>query len=415
MNGVGMMGMPQHQAFGGFSSGAPTRPAGQSLPHGQIIQTLRVPVHAAGNIIGRGGSIIKQIMEQSGAHVQMEQQSEMSPHAIDRGVTITGAPDQVAFAVSEIENIIRERSTAAGGVTAYPGVPPTAVPFPSASTGPDGSKQAIYTMQVPVLAVGRLIGTGGSVIKQLIAGSGAHIKFQQKEEMPHNAPDREVYISGSEAAITKARQMIDEIVQNENGAPPTGGLTSFIHQANTEGKRVLVVPDRKVGSLIGRSGVVIKKLMSDSGARIQIQQKADMRGDEREVTITGPGHSVEVATRLITQLLENEGGAGAYENMTFNPASFASPYAPAAVAPAAYPQYSGFGQHGSWPQQNYPPQYAGYHHQMPAYEPYSGHAQPAHGRDESAHGGGGEHAQPQQYADYYAQMQYSSQHYPSQQ
>jgi polyribonucleotide nucleotidyltransferase len=347
----------------------------QPVAPGQIRQEIKVPVHIAGNIIGRGGSIIKQIMEQSGAHIQMEQQNEMLPGALERGVVVTGTPMSVNRAMQDINAIVSERS---GGQ-------------------PQVNENGQETMSIPIDAVGRLIGTGGTVIKQLIAHSGAHIKFQQKEEIPYGSTHREVFLIGTPSTIEKAKKMITEIMATEGtptfpaSTPGTqdGGmqqsvLSGFHFQ---EGKKVIVVPDRKVGSLIGRGGCIIKKLMADSRARIQIQQKEDMRNDEREVTLTGAPEALVAAEQLITDLLEGNTAYGSAASMT----AYSTPI-PAYGAQQQYYQQAYA--------QPYQQAYGTYGTQGYTYDPYSSQGQQVVTQDASAYY---QYAQQAQYGQYYQQ------------
>merc|ERR1711907_18703 len=181
--------------------------------------------------------------------------------------------------------------------------------------------------------------------------------------------------------------MILEIVNVGDGPPPANGLTSFMHAA--EGKKTMVVPDRKVGSIIGGGGVVIKKLMADSGARIQIQQKADMVGYDREVTITGSPQACAMAEKLINDIVT---GMQPYQGSTDNNALYA------AAAQSGYQPYPGFDFSAAAQMYGAQPygQQAAYG--MPQYDPYG---QPTTGQQPSQQGYGQQaYQQPSQQSSY---------------
>merc|ERR1711907_417770 len=183
--------------------------------------------------------------------------------------------------------------------------------------------------------------------------------------------------------------MILEIVNVGDGPPPANGLTSFMHAA--EGKRTMVVPDRKVGSIIGGGGVVIKKLMADSGARIQIQQKADMVGYDREVTITGSPQACAMAEKLINDIVT---GMQPYQGSADNNALYA------AAAQSGYQPYPGFNFNAAAQMYGAQP-YGQAAYGMPQYDPYG---QPTTGQQ-------GQQPQQQQYAQYSYQQPYGQQAY----
>ena len=66
------------------------------------------------------------------------------------------------------------RSAAAGGGGGGP---------MSAGGPPGGMGETTRVIQVPIAAIGGIIGRGGSLIKQLIQESGARIQIQQKHEV----------------------------------------------------------------------------------------------------------------------------------------------------------------------------------------------------------------------------------------
>ena len=53
--------------------------------------------------------------------------------------------------------------------------------------GGGGAGDTTKIIQVPIAAIGGIIGRGGSLIKQLIQESGARIQIQQKHEVLWNA------------------------------------------------------------------------------------------------------------------------------------------------------------------------------------------------------------------------------------
>ncbi len=54
--------------------------------------TMSVPSNMVGKVIGRGGENIRAIQQRSGAHVNIERESDSAPGSTERKVFITGDP-----------------------------------------------------------------------------------------------------------------------------------------------------------------------------------------------------------------------------------------------------------------------------------------------------------------------------------
>lgn len=89
-----------------------------------------------------------------------------------------------------------------------------------------GPGQQFEEVRVPNSSVGLIIGKQGSTIKNLQAQSGAFIQTQRDAECAPGSTEREVYLVGNDQQLTVAKQMIQEIVDNDpqvNGRAPPGG------------------------------------------------------------------------------------------------------------------------------------------------------------------------------------------------
>jgi len=78
------------------------------------------------------------------------------------------------------------------------------------------------------------------------------------------------------------------------GKGPGGGAGAITHQ--------LPLPDKMVSGIIGKGGLIIKEIISRSGAEVKISQKDPNNvGGERVVTIVGTPDSVAAAQRLVSE------------------------------------------------------------------------------------------------------------------
>ncbi len=96
-----MYGPPPHQMHGGYDAGmgaygAPPPPVGGGAG-GPGIQ-VQVADHIVPAILGRGGAVIKEMMELSGAVIKVSQKGEYAPGTTNRIVTITGSQSAAAHA-----------------------------------------------------------------------------------------------------------------------------------------------------------------------------------------------------------------------------------------------------------------------------------------------------------------------------
>jgi far upstream element-binding protein len=69
-----------------------------------------------------------------------------------------------------------------------------------------------------------------------------------------------------------------------------------------------------VGLIIGRAGENLRKVESESGARVQFLQSKDPHATERQCTITGPPRSRESAKTAIFGIIEENGGANVMQD-----------------------------------------------------------------------------------------------------
>ena len=69
-----------------------------------------------------------------------------------------------------------------------------------------------------------------------------------------------------------------------------------------------------VGLIIGRAGENLRRVESESGARVQFLQTKDPHATERQCTITGPPRSRETAKTAIFSIIEENGGANVMQD-----------------------------------------------------------------------------------------------------
>jgi polyribonucleotide nucleotidyltransferase len=129
-------------------------------------QVIQVPKNKHSALIGRGGSVIRDIEQQSGANVKIPPRDDQAA----TGVTLQGTPEQIAAAITQITSIL--------------GFAP--------STTPLATKQ----LRIDASRYGQLIGPRGATLRQLEQSSGASI------DVPRRGDDSDlVSVSGSDTQL----------------------------------------------------------------------------------------------------------------------------------------------------------------------------------------------------------------------
>jgi far upstream element-binding protein len=150
--------------------------------------------------------------------------------------------------------------------------------------------------EVSSLYVGRVIGKGGEMIRDLQARSGARIDVDQN--VPPGMP-RVITYRGSRKTVDFAKRLVYMLCQeNVNEADlPLGEAT----------REFLIVPASSVGKIIGRGGEMIRELQARSHAKIQVDHSgaSGLDASEKQVTITGTEQSVVKGKEMVLFLVAN--------------------------------------------------------------------------------------------------------------
>ena len=158
-------------------------------------------------------------------------------------------------------------------------------------------------MRVPCHRIGRIIGSRGSTINNIQDESGAKVDIA-KDEM---GDEKEVTITGSRDSVSKAQEMIREILGDDSGeggrSNRFGDSTSSRQNHDTSGgdSEVIRVAENSVGRIIGRSGATINEIRDESGATIDIAKESS--GYEKEVTLRGSPSAIAKAREMISNLV----------------------------------------------------------------------------------------------------------------
>ena len=149
------------------------------------------------------------------------------------------------------------------------------------------------------LYVGRIIGKGGEMIRDLQARSGCRIDVHQNVEA--GQPRIITYRGKCQEDINFAKHLVSMLCNKKEGGEyinlPLGRATM----------KQIQVPKCVIGRIIGRGGEMIREVQSKSHARVQIDHSGQSGIDinHRQVTITGTEDAVVRAEEMIMFLSDN--------------------------------------------------------------------------------------------------------------
>ncbi|XP_059631198.1 KH domain-containing protein HEN4-like [Cornus florida] len=332
-----------------------------------FVLRLLVLSSQVGCLLGKGGSVIKQMSSESGAQIRILPRDKLPSCAspADELVQVTGAPDAVRKALQSVsqqllENPPRDNDTFSGNPSGPSSHshgnplsrsevhPPPNYPFPAQGapygTGPRNG--ADYHLTTPPLiskfhesgipgrvnlspdiltfrlvchdeVVGGVIGKGGTIVKSLQHETGCEIKVLDGVS---DSEDRIIVISGPVHPDDGVSAPQDAVLR----------VQSRIFRASSDSKEKpiakILVSSNQIGCLLGKGGSVIAEMRKSTGAHIRILGKDQLpKGaseNEELVQINGEFETVQEALMQITTRLRNHFFRDAFPSINFpsNPA-----------------------------------------------------------------------------------------------
>eukprot|EP00127_Corallochytrium_limacisporum_P002246 Clim_evm34s109 gene=Clim_evmTU34s109 len=170
--------------------------------YGEVTYEMPIPVHAAGMVIGKGGDTIRRLEQQSGAKMRMGQ---VVAHNGEKTLSISGPQSAIDAAKRMVSNIVEDTLNRDRGGSSMGG-----------PGGPGPRPEMGATVDYPVAKdkVGVVIGKRGQTVNWIQGRSGA--KIQVINEAPDGALEKIFKVTGSDAQIAYAKQLIDYVIQVES-------------------------------------------------------------------------------------------------------------------------------------------------------------------------------------------------------
>ncbi|XP_066255130.1 insulin-like growth factor 2 mRNA-binding protein 1 [Euwallacea similis] len=293
---------------------------------GEISLKILAHNNLIGRIIGKGGNTIKRIMQETETKITVSSINDINSFNLERIITVKGSIENMSKAEAQISSKLRQSyendlQAMAPQTMMFPGLHPMAMmatagigygsrsiyagqaPYPgmysTAGSGQSqgGEVQESTYLYIPNNAVGAIIGTKGSHIRNIIRFSGASVKIAPLDETkPQEAAnERRVTVVGTPEAQWKAQYLIFEKMREEGFVAGADDVRLTVE---------ILVPSAQVGRIIGKGGQNVRELQRVTGSVIKLpEQGATPQEDETTVHIIGPFFSVQSAQRRIRAMV----------------------------------------------------------------------------------------------------------------
>ncbi|KIP06044.1 hypothetical protein PHLGIDRAFT_73296 [Phlebiopsis gigantea 11061_1 CR5-6] len=157
-----------------------------------------------------------------------------------------------------------------------------------------------------------IIGKGGSHVNEIREKSGARVMVS--ESIPGN-PERILNVNGPLDAVSKAFGLIVRRINDEPFDKPS-----------VPGSRAVtikfMIPNSRMGSVIGKGGTKIKEIQDASGARLNASEGMLPGSTERVLSVSGVADAIHIATYYIGNILiEANERMPSSNNSTYRPSS----------------------------------------------------------------------------------------------
>lgn len=282
-----------------------------------------------GRIIGKSGNTVKRIMQDTDTKITVSSINDINSFNFERIITVKGTIENMSRAENQCSSKLRQSyendlQAMAPQSIMFPGLHPMAMmstsgnsmgfpprsnnmmPGPSypmyqsSSVGgaPPGDALETTFLYIPNSAVGAIIGTKGSHIRNIIRFSGATVKIAPLEvdKPPEAQAERKVTIVGSPEAQWKAQYLIFEKIREEGFVTGTDEVRLTVE---------ILVASSQVGRIIGKGGLNVRELQRVTGSIIKLPEHGATASPDEETTvhIIGPFFSVQVGGDVIYRVV----------------------------------------------------------------------------------------------------------------
>ncbi|KAF5787874.1 putative K domain-containing protein [Helianthus annuus] len=301
----------------------------------ETVFRILCPASKTGGLIGKGGAIIRQFREETGARIRID---EPIPGADERVILIAAAdsnpnPNSNHKSKNNVNSNDNDNNNNSkneecegeglGGLSCEESVAQNALVRvferilkvdeerskmgkeegengeDNAADGSGGIPQGPVVCRLLAAShqIGSVLGRGGKIIEKIRQESGAQVRVMPKDQLPECAfpGDELIQMAGKFVAVKKALLSVSSCLQEAGnsgsnrpmGIAPHGYGGDHHHRMGMEEEIVfrLLCHADKVGSLIGKGGSIRRALQTETGASIKIADPSP-DSDERVVVIS---------------------------------------------------------------------------------------------------------------------------------
>ncbi|CAD6564619.1 MAG: hypothetical protein TREMPRED_005784 [Tremellales sp. Tagirdzhanova-0007] len=237
-------------------------------------------------------------------------------------------------------------SVDAGPSSAILGSTPSSIPSAPVTAAEPPAQQISMRCLIVTQDASVIIGRGGAHVNEIRDKSSARVTVS--ESIPGN-PERILNVSGALDAVAKAFGLI---VRRINDEP--------FDVASVPGSRAVtikfIIPNSRMGSVIGKGGSKIKEIQEASGARLNASEAMLPGSTERVLSVSGVADAVHIAVYYIgTILLEYQERNPGSTSGSYRQAGARGGPAPGSSAPNSYSNTSAPAAPGAQTQQIFIP------------------------------------------------------------
>ncbi|XXG51491.1 hypothetical protein AAC387_Pa03g0042 [Persea americana] len=320
----------------GSNTTTPTTPGKRRTsgkPNAETLFRILCPSEKTGGVIGKGGATIRQLREETGAKIRIDD-------------PVLGSDERVILVVGSSDPMADADPAAPPSSQAQQALVRVFERMMKAEEEKEKEKEGEGHVACRLLAagnqVGCVLGKGGKIVEKMRSESGAQIRILSKDQIPMCAGtgDELIQITGSFSSVRKALLSVSSCLQDNprsdannfvaakplgpthRGTGPPSLLDPFPQRGHVNGSSsldyhsrghsMIQVPENvsagqrkfleeeivfrllcsndRVGSLIGKGGAIVRGLQNETGTSIKVQE-AMPDSEERVVVISAVENS----------------------------------------------------------------------------------------------------------------------------
>lgn len=255
---------------------------------------MHISPTVVGWVIGKGGSRIRDMMEESGAKIWIDQESMGAKES--RVVYVSGKRSSVDSAVRMVKDLVAKAPVAASaaasqGVAPVPAsIPASAPTIKSTPVPPSLPASPLYPLTLD------LSKEPTSFAAAITSGTSTPNPVPLAKQPPAPMHDWSLPAPGLSFSASPPPQAAPQSVRLSPKPVNAGGTSLVSHIVTSE----LGCDPRFVALLIGRRGWTVKNIQAESGANLRIDQSVD----PPKIIISGNTENVRKAEQMVRDVLK---------------------------------------------------------------------------------------------------------------